>query len=155
MKLMSSRPLSIVRLSAAAVFATAALSGCYVVPLHAPPPHLSTGGAAVVIPPAPVAQTFAARLYPSNPEAATYGTVVGTVTNDLNGRGYFNAVIAGEQFQGEATRVAGSAQRSGVANASGNRGGMLSCRYTMNSSTLGTGSCVLNGGPSFTMHVGG
>ena len=46
------------------------------------------------------------------------------------------------------------AQRGGVANASGSRGGMLSCRYTMNSPTLGTGSCVLNNGPAFTMHIG-
>lgn len=105
--------------------------------------------------PAPATQTFTARLYPSNAEATRYGTVAGVVTNDMNGRGYFNAVIGGEPFQGEATRVPGSGQRSGMANASGARGGMLSCRYTMNSATLGTGSCVLNNGPSFTMHVGG
>ena len=154
MKRLYSQPFSLVRLSVVAVLATAALSGCYVVPLHTPPPQVTQGPVAVT-PAAPVTQTFAARLYPSNAEAATYGTVVGTVTNDLNGRGYFSAVIGGEQFQGEATRVAGSGQRSGVANASGTRGGILSCRYTMNSSTLGTGSCVLNNGPAFTMHVGG
>lgn len=110
--------------------------------------------AIAVMPAAPVAQTFTARLYPSNAEAAPYGAVGGVVTNDLNGRGHFSAVIGGEQFQGEATRVAGS-QRGGVANASGARGGMLSCRYTMNSATLGTGQCVLNSGPAFTMHIGG
>ncbi|RZL63860.1 MAG: hypothetical protein EOP81_10840 [Variovorax sp.] len=154
MKHLSSRPLSLVRLSAVAALAAAALSGCYVVPLHTPPPQVQHGPVAVM-PAAPVSQTFTARLYPSNAEATAYGTIVGTVTNDLNGRGYFNAVIGGEQFQGEATRVAGNSQRSGVANASGTRGGMLSCRYTMNSSTLGTGSCMLNNGPSFTMHVGG
>lgn len=101
-----------------------------------------------------VAPTFTARLYPANPEAARYGTITGTVTNDMNGRGYFNATIAGEQFQGESTRQAGSSQRSGVANASGTRGGMLTCRYTMNSPTLGSGTCVLNNGPAFTMHIG-
>jgi len=25
----------------------------------------------------------------------------------------------------------------------------------MNSATLGSGQCVLNGGPAFTMHIGG
>jgi hypothetical protein len=109
---------------------------------------------AYAVAPGPVAQSFSARLYPSNAEAARYGTVAGTVTNDMNGRGHFNAQIGGEQFQGEATRVAGS-RGAGVANASGNRGGNLSCQYTMNSATLGSGQCVLNSGPAFTMHIGG
>lgn len=141
------------RLAAAAAVAALALTGCYVVPMQpfgpAPPPS-QTGAFA---PMSPVAQTFPARLYPSNEQASSYGMVTGTVTNDLNGRGYFTAAIGGEQFQGEATRVAGS-QRNGIANASGSRGGMLVCRYTMNSATLGTGDCVLNGGAAFKMHVG-
>ena len=72
----------------------------------------------------------------------------------MNGRGHFNAQIGGEQFQGEATRVAGS-RANGVANATGSRGGNLSCQYSMNSATLGSGQCVLNSGPAFTMHIGG
>ncbi len=135
-----------------AACAATALSGCYVVPLQAPPAPMPQ---AVAIAPGPVSQTFTARLYPANAEAAPYGTVAGTVTNDMNGRGYFSVVVGGEQFQGEATRVAGSSNRSGVANASGTRGGILACRYTMNSATLGTGDCRLNGGAAFTMHVGG
>jgi hypothetical protein len=79
--------------------------------------------------------------------------VSGTVTSDLNGRGHISAQIGGEQFQGEATRAANS--RNGVANAAGTRGGMLACKYTMNSSTLGSGECVLNNGPAFSMHIGG
>jgi hypothetical protein len=76
-----------------------------------------------------------------------------TVTNDLNGRGTFSSAINGESFVGEATRKAGS-YREGIASGAGNRGGFLSCAYTMNSSTQGTGQCKLSDGSLFTMHVG-
>ena len=129
----------------------AALSGCYVVPLQPASPAV---GPTVVVPAAPSQPaTFSARLYPANDLASGYGVVAAVVTNDLNGRGHFSAVIAGETFTGEATRVAGS-QRDGVANGAGNRGGYLNCRYTMNSPTLGTGTCRLANGAAFTMHVG-
>jgi hypothetical protein len=147
------RSVTFVRLSLCAALTATALSGCYVVPLGQPAPAAPPSQAYAVAP-SPVTQSFGARLYPSNAEAARYGTVAGTVTSDLNGRGHFNALIGNEQFQGEATRVAGS-RGAGVANASGNRGSILSCQYTMNSATLGSGQCVLNGGPAFTMHIGG
>jgi len=135
---------------AAAVLA-AALGGCYVVPLQ-------PGPAAVVVPAAPAAPpgpvTFTARLYPANDMASPYGTVAAMVSNDLNGRGHFTTAIQGESFTGEATRLAGSG-RDGVANGAGNRGSYLNCRYTMNSPTLGTGSCRLSNGALFTMHIGG
>jgi hypothetical protein len=76
------------------------------------------------------------------------------VNNDLNGRGYFSTNIGGDAFAGEATHVAGS-QKDGQANGSGNRGGYISCRYTMNSPSLGMGNCRLNNGAAFVMHVGG
>ena len=98
--------------------------------------------------------TFAARLYPANDAAAAYGMVGAVVTNDLNGRGSFSTTINGESFTGEATRLSGSSPREGVANGSGNRGGYISCRYQMNSATLGTGQCKLSNGAAFTMHVG-
>jgi hypothetical protein len=107
--------------------------------------------AAVAAPAVPL--IFAARLYPANDLASGYGLVHATVMNDLNGRGTFNAAIAGESFVGEATRRAGS-NRDGVANGAGNRGAYLSCQYTMNSATQGTGTCRLNNGAVFTMHVG-
>jgi hypothetical protein len=107
-----------------------------------------------VVPAPPVPVTFSARLYPANDAAQAYGMVHATVTNDLNGRGHFSTSIAGESFTGEATRVAGS-PREGLANGAGNRGGSISCRYTMNSATMGTGTCRLAGGAQFTMHVGG
>ena len=140
------------RLALAGVIASAAaLTGCYVVPIQpvgAYPPAVQ----GPVAPPAPV--TFAARLYPANDAASGYGMVSAVVTNDLNGRGTFSTNIGGESFTGEATRVAGSS-REGVANGAGNRGSYLSCRYQMNSATLGTGQCRLSNGAQFTMHVGG
>lgn len=136
----------------AVVGAAALMTGCYVVPLqpvnnpgpvvYTPAPH----------PAAPV--TFAARLYPANDLAASYGMVSALVTNDLNGRGTFSTAINGENFTGEATRAVGSS-REGVANGAGNRGSYINCRYQMNSATLGSGQCKLSNGALFTMHVGG
>ena len=139
----------------AATLSGALLTGCYVVPMQPGglPPSAIYAPAAVV--PAPATVTFAARLYPANEAASRYGMVSAVVTNDLNGRGVFNANIDGENFVGEATRAAGSANREGVANGAGNRGSYLSCRYQMNSATLGTGNCRLSNGAQFTMHVGG
>ncbi len=133
-----------------AVLGAATLTGCYVVPIH--PAH-TPAAPAVYAPPAAV--TFAARLYPANDAASSYGMVSAVVTNDLNGRGTFSTNINGESFTGEATRLTGSSSREGVANGAGNRGGYISCRYQMNSATLGTGQCRLSNGALFTMHVGG
>ena len=136
--------------AALCLVAAAALAGCYVMPLHPPGPAVP----ALAIPVAPALPlTFAARLYPANDLAAAYGMVSAVVTNDLNGRGHFSTAIHGENFTGEATRLPGS--RDGIANGAGNRGGYLNCRYSMNSPTLGTGSCRLDNGAVFTMHVGG
>ena len=136
--------------------AAAALSGCYVVPINPAPgqPGYVPPAAPMAMPaalPAPV--VFTARLYPANDLAVRHGMVGGVVTNDLNGRGTFNANIQGESFVGEATRKAGSS-REGLASGAGNRGSFLNCRYTMNSATLGTGTCQMSNGASFTMHVG-
>lgn len=140
---------------AAAAGLTAAvllLSACYVVPVNQYPAPSST--TVVVQPaPAPASVTFAVRLYPANTTAAAHGMVHAVVTNDLNGRGTFNATIGGEVFTGEATRRAGSS-RDGVANGAGNRGSYLSCQYQMNSSTLGTGNCRHSDGAQFSMHIG-
>ena len=160
MKILPSLKRSPLRIAAltvtlAATFAgSAALTGCYVVPVNHYPSAAQPAPVYAPAPPAPpVPVTFAARLYPANDAAAAYGLVNAIVTNDLHGRGTFNAAINGENFTGEATRVAGSS-REGVANGAGNRGSYLNCRYTMNSATLGTGSCRLSNGAQFTMHVG-
>lgn len=144
------RPHRVLQLAVAAA-CVLALSACYVVPIQ---PVNAPGAPAVVVPAAPPAPvTFTARLYPANELASVYGMVAAVVTNDLNGRGHFSTAIGGESFTGEATRVAGSS-RDGVANGAGSRGNFLSCRYTMNSPTLGTGICRHSDGAQFSMHIG-
>jgi hypothetical protein len=139
---------------ATAVLGASALTGCYVVPIQ--PTHPPVSSSTVYVTPAmPASTTFAARLYPANDAARVYGMVGAVVTNDMNGRGTFTTNINGESFNGEATRIAGSPVREGVANGSGSRGSYISCRYQMNSSTMGTGECKLSNGAQFTMHVGG
>jgi hypothetical protein len=141
-------------LGASLAGAALALTGCYVVPLNQQPSHAPATvyvPVAAPAPPAPV--TFAARLYPSNDLATSYGMVSAVVTNDLNGRGTFSTAINGENFMGEATRSNGNL-RTGVANGSGNRGSYINCTYQMNSTTLGSGQCKLSNGALFTMHVG-
>ena len=141
------------RLATASALVSVLLTGCYVVPLQAQPQHPSVVHVPVPAAPPPGPVTFTARLYPSNDLASQHGVVGALVTNDLNGRGHFSTNIGGEAFSGEATRHAGS-PRDGVANGAGNRGGYINCRYTMNSTTLGTGTCRLSTGATFTMHVG-
>jgi hypothetical protein len=97
--------------------------------------------------------TFSARLYPANDLAQAFGVQSAVVTNDMKGRGTFSVNINGEFFTGEATHVANSA-REGVATGAGTRGSFINCRYTMNSATLGTGTCQLGSGAQFTMHIG-
>jgi hypothetical protein len=131
------------------------VTACYVVPIDARNNQAIAPNAgqnfAVVVPHLPT--SFPARLYPANELASGLGLVNATVTSDLHGRGTFNTSINGESFAGEATRKAGSSNE-GIANGTGNRGGFLSCNYTMNSSTMGTGTCRLHTGAVFTMHVG-
>jgi hypothetical protein len=137
---------------------SALLGGCYVVPLQSGYP--TAGGSQVLAAPAPLPMpapqpvTFSARLYPANEAAAAYGMSSAVVTNDLQGRGTFALNLLGESYSGEATRSAGSSAREGIANGSGNRGGYISCRYQMNSPTLGSGQCRHSSGALFTMHVG-
>jgi hypothetical protein len=142
-------PIPRIVIGSAAAAGALLLAGCYVVPVQPAP-----SATPVLVPAAPPPVTFTGRLYPANEAAAPYGVVEAIVTNDLNGRGRFGTAIGGESFTGEATRVAGSS-RDGVANGAGNRGGYINCRYTMNSPTLGTGSCRLSNGAVFTMHLGG
>jgi hypothetical protein len=135
---------------AGVIVATASLSGCYVVPIQ---PASPTPTVVHMPAPQPIQTTFTARLYPANDAASDYGMVGAIVTNDMNGRGRFSTTIGGESFNGEATRIAGSS-RDGIANGAGSRGGFINCRYTMNTPTLGMGSCRHSNGATFTMHVG-
>ena len=129
------------------------LAGCYVVPIDprtgqaVPPPP----AAMAAVPAAPL--TFPARLYPANDLASGYGVINATVTNDLQGRGSFNTTINGEAFAGR-PRARPDPAAKGLANGAGNRGSYLTCAYTMNSATLGSGTCRLSNGALFSMHVG-
>ena len=118
-----------------------------------PVPPASTPGQVAPAPVTPAPVSFSARLYPANELAGSYGIILGTVTNDRHGRGVFSASIRGEQYTGEATRKAGS-PREGLASGSGSRGGYLSCQYTLNSPSLGSGYCRLHNGAEFSMHLG-
>lgn len=133
--------------------ALAALSGCYVVPLDARTGQPAAAYPAAPLPPPAGPVNFPVRLYPANEAASRYGVVSALVTNDLHGKGTFNANINGENFVGEATRRSDSS-RAGVANGAGNRGSYLACTYTMNNASQGTGQCKLSDGAVFTMHMG-
>ncbi len=150
-----------------AALGTAALAtACVVVPVgpdgrpysgYGNYPAYPAGSALAVAPLAPPVPSVAvmnARLYPANDLAQPGGMAVGQVTNFLDGRGAFSVTIAGEQFNGEATR-SGRTSREGVANAIGARGGTLSCTYLLNNPTQGSGQCSVNTGARFQLHLGG
>lgn len=124
------------------------LSGCYVAPYNPPPSHAST----VIVSPAPPLQ-FTARLYPANDGATRFGVVLASITNNLNGHGTFSVNLDGESLTGEATRTANGG-RSGTANGAGSRGSWIRCTYSMNSPTLGSGTCESSHGAAFNMHIG-
>ena len=131
----------------------AALSGCYVMPLNQTMPGsggYSASGTAI-IPMAAIRAPYTARLYPGNQAASRMGATSGIISNPVDGHGQFTFNVGGESYQGEATRSPNSSR--GVANASGNRGGFARCDYTMNSGTLGSGSCLLANGARYDMHI--
>ena len=150
---------SFVYASFGAILAAAALTACVVVPVGPdgraypmqPMPAQHPAAPMVVAPPAPA--LMSARLYPMNSSAQGTGLAAGQVTNYLDGKGSFNIQIGGEQFSGEATR-ASRGSSSGVANAVGNRGTGMSCAYTMNNATQGSGKCTLTSGAEFQLHLG-
>lgn len=134
-----------------AAAATLSLAGCYIVPIEN-----TRGPAAQPASAAPHPVTVAdfvlnARLYPSNTAAQNLGAGTATVTVTANGQGAFRAQIGNETFVGDATRTPGS--RSGKANGAGSLGRYVSCDYTMNSDTVGSGSCTTSTGASFNMHI--
>lgn len=137
-----------VALPVASALTTTVLTGCYVVPMTQPVPSTDNNQH---MPHAQVVK-LSARLYPANKLASRHGIVSADISHDYQGRGVFNAYISGEQFRGEATRTKG--RRSGIAHGAGNHGNFIQCSYTMNSNTQGTGSCKLNNGAVFNMHVG-
>ena len=145
------------RALAAGSLAALALSGCYVVPV-APEPVVYP---AIVVPPAPAAAApsapmpavLTARLYPSNELASRTGVLAGTVTNMMTGKGRFQLDYAGEMLVGEATRVAGD-DHAGLANAYGQRGTFMNCKYRMTTPYQGIGTCDVSNGARYQVHIG-
>ena len=147
----------------AAVGATLLATACVVVPVgpdgrpYSGYGNYPAGSALAVtplVPPAPSVAVMNARLYPANELAQPGGMALGQVTNFLDGKGAFTVTIAGETFSGEATR-SNRSQREGIANAMGSRGGVLSCTYSLNNSTQGSGQCTVNSGARYQLHLGG
>lgn len=140
---------------AAIAIISAALSGCYVMPVD----HHQAGARAAgiytahtaIVPMAAVRPVYTARLYPANDAASRMGPVSGLITNPERGHGQFTFAVGGETFSGEATRSPDSSK--GLANASGSRGGYARCAYAMNSAALGNGSCTFSSGARYDMHI--
>jgi hypothetical protein len=151
---------------ALAAAVSAALSGCYVMPVGADAqgnPHYVYSPVPVV--PAPVnvpsgarpggahAVTLGVKLYPINDLANQTGVLTGEVTNLMTGQGRFSFNYQSETLVGEATRVAND-ERRGVAAAYGPRGTYARCEYQMSTPRLGAGTCTFSNGAQYQLHVG-
>jgi hypothetical protein len=158
-------------LAAAALVATATLSGCYVVPIdpRVPAPVYQPGESGALY---PIPATLQARLYPLNETAGKMGPLSATVVDSANGRATFSLHHAGEVLQGEASRVAadypgfGSVHREvygqggmpkgqrGIASAASPRGIYVNCEYALNAPNRGTGACLFSNGAKYQLHFG-
>lgn len=154
-----------------AAAASAALSGCYVVPMgnnnldrliraveQAPAPQQPApapmSAQAKQVPPASTGPaTIPARLYPVNDLATEAGMVSGTITNFMNGKARFQLTYKGELLVGEATRVSGD-DRKGIATAWGPSGSFMTCEYQMSAPVRGAGNCNFSDGARYQVHVG-
>lgn len=125
------------------------LSACYVVPIGSGANIMQTPASGTTV--GAGETVLNARLYPSNAAAQRIGTGQASVIITQSGHGTFRASIGGEPYSGDATRNANS--RSGKANGASAGGRYVSCDYTMNSDTVGTGTCRLSTGETFAMHI--
>lgn len=140
--------------------ASAALSGCYVVPMGSDQVdrlvRATEQGQQAAAAPQPVATgptSVPARLYPVNDVANQAGMVSGTITNFMNGKARFQLTYRGEQLVGEATRVSGD-ERKGIATAWGPSGSFMTCEYQMSAPVRGAGNCNFSDGARYQVHVG-
>lgn len=157
-----------------ATAASAALSGCYVVPMgndnldrliravehgqaqpqaSAPTPSPSAAQTKQVPPASMGPASIPARLYPVNDVANEAGMVSGTITNFMNGKARFQLTYKGELLVGEATRVSGD-DRKGIATAWGPSGSFMTCEYQMSAPVRGAGNCNFSDGARYQVHVG-
>src|SRR5436190_9685216 len=144
--------LETLRIRAAAACAAATLGGCYVVPidpaypLAAQQPVVRQAGApALALPVQPIPAALYVRLYPLNETAGKMGPLNATLSDWVAGHATFAVNHAGEQVQGEASRVPpgypgfGRVHREvygdgrmptgqrGIASATGSRGTYVNC----------------------------
>ncbi|HSH08630.1 MAG TPA: hypothetical protein VLA41_13275 [Burkholderiales bacterium] len=103
----------------------------------------------------PVPSALPARLYPTNDIARATGTLSGSVTNMMNGKGRFQLNYRGQTLVGEATRDSEGDAHSGIANAASAQGTYMNCRYRMNHPRQGSGSCTFSDGARYDVHLGG
>jgi hypothetical protein len=141
---------STIKLTTLSAISAVTLSACYVVPINQYPQSTTTPSTVAIASPTNLVLT--AKLFPANDAAAPFGMLTGSVTSHLNGRGEISVMQADELFRGEATRDAAS-NRNGTANAAGSKGGYMSCSYTMNNTTQGTGTCKFNNGAVYRFHL--
>ena len=155
------------RLAVAAVLATMALTGCYVMPVGhdaqgktvyaysplAPEQVQRTATPAGPVPAGPAPRALNVKLYPINDLANQTGVLTGQVTNMMTGKGRFTFNYQGETLVGEATRVAND-KRRGVASAYGPGGMFARCEYQMSSPTLGAGTCTFSNNAMYQVHIG-
>jgi hypothetical protein len=103
----------------------------------------------------PVPTSLPARLYPTNDIARATGTLSGSVTNLMNGKGRFHLNYRGQTLVGEATRDTEGDAHSGIANAASAQGTYMNCRYRMNHPRQGSGTCTFSDGAHYDVHLGG
>ena len=144
----------------AALFASAALGGCYVLPIGpdgqpvypypavVPAPH-----GVPAAPMTPMPTVLHARLYPMNDAAAQTGVLSGTISATPGGKGHFQLNYRGEVLTGEATRVS-TDERRGIASAFGSGGLSMSCEYQMMHQRQGAGTCTFSNGARYQVHIG-
>jgi hypothetical protein len=161
-----------------AVAASAALGGCYVVPMgnnnldrliraveqgQVPQPPAQQPPAQQTLQPGPNPalakqvpsgpMSLPARLYPVNDIATEAGMVSGTITSLKDGKARFQLTYKGELLVGEATRVSGE-DRKGLATAWGPSGAFMTCDYQMSAPVRGAGNCNFSDGARYQVHVG-
>ena len=159
------------------VLAAGLLGGCYVIPID--PRYTPEQAAAAFIgkPPAAAAPqagpaSLQARLYPLNEIAGGMGPLSVTLNDNASGHASFSLTYAGEQLQGEATRVGPQypgfgkvhkevygdgrmpAGQRGIASAAGARGLYVNCEYAIMASNRGAGACLFSNGAKYQVHFG-
>ncbi|MEO7727281.1 MAG: hypothetical protein ABIS45_08515 [Burkholderiales bacterium] len=161
----------------------ALIAGCYVVPLqseagqqpvYAYTSQIPPQAVRPVLPGPALPSSLYVRLYPVNDAAAQQGALQGTVADSQTGHGTFTLYVAGEQLQGEATRVpdnypgfgrvfrevlggqpsTAAGSRKGIANAYGGRGMHANCEYVLSAAATGTGVCAFSNGAKYQLHFG-